>query len=80
MVRAICYSSMNNWRRYAYGSPACSSVILMTMGAKAAIPAEVYLRTSFPDVDPEYREGELVERTMPDYFHGRTQLLLGIFI
>jgi len=51
----------------------------MTMGAKTAIPAEVYLRTSFPDVDPEYRDGELVERTMPDYLHGRTQLLLGIF-
>jgi Uma2 family endonuclease len=49
------------------------------MGAKSAISAEEYLRTSFPGVDPEYREGELVERTLPDYLHGRTQLLLGVF-
>jgi len=51
----------------------------LIMGAKTAIPAEEYLHTSFPGVDPEYREGELLERTMPDYLHGRTQLLLGIF-
>lgn len=44
-----------------------------------AIPAEEYLHTSFPDVDREYREGELVERTLPEYLHGRTQLLLGVF-
>jgi len=49
------------------------------MGAKTAIPAHEYLHTSFPDVDREYREGELVERTLPDYLHGRTQLLLGVF-
>jgi hypothetical protein len=50
------------------------------MGAKSAIPAEEYLHTSFPGVDPEYREGELFERAIPDYLHGRTQLLLGIFL
>jgi len=49
------------------------------MGAKTAISADEYLHTSFPDVDREYRDGELVERTMPDYLHGRTQLLLGVF-
>jgi Uma2 family endonuclease len=51
----------------------------LTMGAKTAIPAGEYLHTSFPDVDREYRDGELVERTMPDYLQGRTQLLLGVF-
>jgi len=51
----------------------------LIVGAKTAIPGEEYLHTSFPGVDPEYREGELFERTMPDYLHGRTQLLLGIF-
>jgi Uma2 family endonuclease len=51
----------------------------LTMGARTAIPADEYLHTSFPDVDREYRDGELVERTMPDYLHGRTQLLLGAF-
>jgi Uma2 family endonuclease len=50
----------------------------LAMGAKTAIPAGEYLHTSFPDVDREYRDGELVERTMPDYLHERTQLLLGI--
>lgn len=37
------------------------------MGAKTAIPAEEYLHTSFPDLDCEYRDGELVERPMPVY-------------
>jgi hypothetical protein len=51
----------------------------LTMGAKTAISAGEYLHTSFPGVDREYRDGELVERTKPDYLHGRTQLLLGAF-
>jgi Uma2 family endonuclease len=46
------------------------------MGAKTAISAEEYLRTSFPDLDREYRDGELVERTLPDYIHGKTQAVL----
>ena len=49
------------------------------MGAKTAIPVEEYLHTSFPDLDCEYRDGEVLERTKPDYLHGRTQLLLGMF-
>ena len=46
------------------------------MGAKTAISAEQYLRTSFPDLDPEYRDGEIVERSLPDYIHGKTQAIL----
>jgi Uma2 family endonuclease len=49
------------------------------MGAKTAITADQYLHTSFPDIDHEYREGEVMVRTMPDYLHGRTQLRLGVF-
>lgn len=49
------------------------------MGTKAALPVEEYLRTAFPDLDREYRDGELVERSLPDYLHGRTQLLIGGF-
>jgi Uma2 family endonuclease len=42
---------------------------------------EEYLRTSFPDLDREYRDGELVERSLPDYFHSSTQALLAaIFV
>ena len=43
------------------------------MGAKSAISLEQYLHTAFPDVDWEYRDGEIVERSSPDYLHGRVQ-------
>ena len=43
------------------------------MGAKSAISIEQYLHTSFPDLDREYRDGEIVERSLPDYLHGRVQ-------
>ena len=46
------------------------------MGTKAALPVEEYLQTAFPDLDKEYRDGELVERSLPDYLHSRTQGLL----
>jgi Uma2 family endonuclease len=46
------------------------------MGTKAALPVEEYLRTAFPDLDKEYRDGGLVERSLPDYLHSRTQGLL----
>jgi Uma2 family endonuclease len=43
------------------------------MGAKTAISLEQYLHTTFPDVDREYRDSEIVERSLPDYLHGRVQ-------
>ena len=43
------------------------------MGAKSAISLEQYLHATFPDVDREYRDGEIVERSLPDYLHGRVQ-------
>ncbi len=46
------------------------------MGSHAITSVEEYLRTSFPDLDREYRDGELVERALPDYFHSRTQTRL----
>ena len=46
------------------------------MGTKAALPVEEYLRTAFPYLDKEYRDGELVERSLPDYLHSKTQGLL----
>lgn len=50
------------------------------MGAKPAVVSlEEYLRTSFPDLDREYRDGEIVERSLPDPFHSRTQALIGFF-
>jgi Uma2 family endonuclease len=49
------------------------------MGSATALSVEQYLHTSFPDLDREYRDGELVERTLPDYQHGKTQVLLSAF-
>jgi len=49
------------------------------MSARAGISADEYLHTSFPDLDREYRNGELVERSLPDYLHARTQALLIVF-
>ena len=49
------------------------------MGANTAASVEDYLRTSFPDLDREYRDGEIVERTLPDSLHSRTQALLAFF-
>jgi len=54
------------------------------MGAKTAISVEQYLHTAFPDLDREYRDGEIVERTSPDgfgpdYLHGKTQAVLAAF-
>jgi Uma2 family endonuclease len=46
------------------------------MGARTAISVEEYLHTSFPDLDREYWDGELVERSLPDYLHGKVQGLL----
>jgi Uma2 family endonuclease len=49
------------------------------MGTKTALSVEQYLHTSFPDLDKEYRDGEVVERTLPDYLHGETQGLITAF-
>jgi Uma2 family endonuclease len=48
----------------------------MDMGTKSAISIEEYLRTSFEDLDREYVDGEIVERTLPDLLHSRTQFRL----
>ena len=49
------------------------------MGVKAAASLDEYLRTSFPDLDREYRDGEIVERTLPDTLHSRAQALIAFF-
>ena len=43
------------------------------MGAKTALSEEQYLHTSFTDLDKEFRDGELVERSLPNFDHGRVQ-------
>lgn len=47
------------------------------MATKAQITAEEYLRMTF-EYDAEFVHGEIVERSMPDYVHGRIQFLLAV--
>ncbi len=49
------------------------------MATKAALSEEEYLRTSYSGVDREFRDGELLERSVPTYFHGRMQGLFFFF-
>ena len=46
------------------------------MAVKTLIGEEEYLRMSFEDRTPEYIDGELVERSAPNYSHSRTQTKL----
>ncbi len=47
------------------------------MSAPAGISIEEYLHTSYENPDREYRDGEIIERSMPDRAHAATQMLLG---
>ncbi len=47
------------------------------MSSKVLVLMEEYLRTSYEGVDREYLDGEVVERSLPTYLHGKTQLRLG---
>ena len=43
------------------------------MPIKAALSEAEYLRTSFPDLDREFLDGEVIERSMPDSGHSWCQ-------
>lgn len=45
----------------------------LSMPTKAVLSEAEYLRTSFPGVDQEFRDGEFVERGVPDLFHSDAQ-------
>jgi len=49
------------------------------MNARTVLSVEEYLHTSFPDLDREYRDGELVERSLPDTEHALTQAAIAGF-
>jgi Uma2 family endonuclease len=46
------------------------------MAVRTAVPIEEYLRTSY-EPDREYVRGEVMERGMPTFEHGRIQLRFG---
>lgn len=49
------------------------------MATKAVLSEAEYLRTSFPGVDQEFHDGEIIERTTPDLLHGEVQSNLSAF-
>jgi Uma2 family endonuclease len=48
------------------------------MSTRALVPVEEYLRMSFEGPDPEYLDGELVDRNLGDDSHSSTQARLAI--
>lgn len=46
------------------------------MATKTLIAQEEYLRTSFEGPEPDYVDGDLVERPMPNLFHAEIQVSL----
>src|SRR5512132_2416406 len=48
----------------------------MDMSTRSAVSIDDYLHTSFEGLDREYVDGEIVERTLPDLFHSKTQARL----
>jgi len=52
----------------------------MNMATKPLVPVEEYLRMSFEGPDPEYLDGELLERNLGDDPHSSTQAnFIGLF-
>ena len=51
----------------------------MGMATKTLIREEEYVRTSYENPEPEYRDGEIVERSMPDYPQGEMLNTLLVF-
>jgi Uma2 family endonuclease len=49
------------------------------MNARTVLSVEEYLHISFPDLDREYRDGELVERSLPDTEHALTQVAIAAY-
>jgi Uma2 family endonuclease len=50
------------------------------MGTKTLISPEEYLKTYFPEREPEYVRGELKEKPLPDIIHGLLQIKLGALL
>ncbi len=48
----------------------------MGMATNTLLSTGEYLRSSFESPEPDYVDGELVDRPLPNYFHSRTQIRL----
>ena len=61
-------------------NPICG-ISCLIMGVVAGVSVKEYLHSSFSGVDREYRDGAVVERSMPDYLHGKAQsILIALFM
>ena len=49
------------------------------MAVTTLISEQEYLQTSYPDLDREYCDGEVIERCMPPSLHSETQDLISVF-
>lgn len=47
------------------------------MATQVLISPEEYLTTTYSDLDREYVQGHIMERSLPTILHGRIQILLG---
>ena len=47
--------------------------------ANVAISEQEYLSIRYEGVEPEYRDGAVIERSIPGYKHGDVQMGLGAF-
>jgi hypothetical protein len=55
-----------------------ASVRVFGMGTKVLISEEEYLRSSYGNPEPEFRDGELIERPMPTLTHGELIVRLAV--
>ena len=52
----------------------------MNMATKPLVPVEEYLRMSFEGPDPEYLDGELLERNLGESDHSNVQMALSSYL
>ena len=50
------------------------------MATQALIPVEEYLQKHFEDREPEYRDGILEDRPLPNYIHSLLQIFFGQYL
>jgi Uma2 family endonuclease len=78
---ALPFVAARNHSAYRVAPGAPDRVTIAFMGTMtAAISAEEYLATSYPDGDREYLDGQVSERNMGEYRHGRLQAVIASWL
>jgi Uma2 family endonuclease len=50
------------------------------MATTSLLTVDQYLKMHFEDREPEFARGQLIERSMPTFLHGRLQHLLSVYL